>query len=396
MKKSMTYFTKADNFSLVVKYLCLTATFVLLTSCSGEISTISSQDTPQKTTIQAEVPTIPTIVSSTTPLPTKTVEVTSTAQISKFQTRTPTPLSSPTVTLTPMYQDMRIDLSPGVYFGFVSNENEVYLLPLVNAATPILLARLPSDKVYTIGLSPDQDKLVFNYSDFFAVFNIDTGQITPLKKPDKLFVVSGVDWFTSEIISYSALFEIDDFESIYLYSLATQENTRLTPWRGAEVLQAWSPDRKRLIFTSDHAKFAGGPPVGHQPYIMETSCIDKPEDWAQQSVLLGDYICWSYSWSPDSQSIASMCNIDGIRGIYTFDVHNPAPNLVMTFSNDDANKLYHNLVWLPDGQLFAFNYKINNDANADIMVVPVEGGDIVNITNTPDESDDIMFLMEIK
>jgi Tol biopolymer transport system component len=88
----------------------------------------------------------------------------------------------------------------------------------------------------------------------------------------------------------------------------------------------------------------------------------------------------SFSWSPDGREMAFVSKRSGRDSLYIMDDQGQNVRFI------DTDVAPFAPVWSPDGQWIAF---MGNPLNglADIFVMPISGGEAVNITNTRDRSE---------
>ena len=139
--------------------------------------------------------------------------------------------------------------------------------------------------------------------------------------------------------------------------------------KDAEWHPAWSPDGKRIAYTSSGAMdTAGG--------FWRIYVIDA--DGKNRQILSDDAVDDRQpSWSPDSKRIAFVSWRDGFgKGIY-----------VMDADGKNQKRLTDNLSheweasWSPDGQRIAF--VSHRDENTDIYVIDADGGNQRRLTRNP-------------
>jgi TolB protein len=129
--------------------------------------------------------------------------------------------------------------------------------------------------------------------------------------------------------------------------------TQLTTSRGFEEWPAWSPDGRRLAFVSDRD---GNVEI----YVMDT------DGQNQQRLTQNPADDWPAAWSPDGRWIVFASQPDGNWNLY---VMNSTGQQVQRLTNDPADE--REPVWSPDGRTIAFGY--NGNGNWDIYTVPAPG-----------------------
>ena len=115
---------------------------------------------------------------------------------------------------------------------------------------------------------------------------------------------------------------------------------------------SWSPDSQRIAFVSGRNGF------GNQIYVMDVDGSNQQR--------LTDQGGWHPSWSPNGEHIAFVSNKDGNREIYVMDVD--GKNL-RRLTRNPAHDWHPS--WLPDGERIAF--VSHRDGNYEIYTMNVNG-----------------------
>ena len=161
---------------------------------------------------------------------------------------------------------------------------------------------------------------------------------------------------------------VDGTPHIYVMGADGKNRRRLSNEFFAEWDPSWSPDGKRIAFTSSGTMdVADGP---WQIYVMDA-------DGGNKQRLSNDVSGWEPSWSPDGQHIAFVSFRDGFgEGIY-----------VMDADGQNEQRLTDNLShewspsWSPDGERIAFVSL--RDGNRDIYVMDADGKNQRRLTRNP-------------
>src|SRR6266481_6186978 len=85
------------------------------------------------------------------------------------------------------------------------------------------------------------------------------------------------------------------------------------------------------------------------------------------------------SWSPNGQEIAFSTNITGRYNLWKV---NAAGSWPIQLSQSDDRQF--NPAWSPDGKWIVYQQDNGGNELWDLYAVPAEGGEIVNLTNTPE------------
>ncbi|GMR23093.1 MAG: hypothetical protein BMS9Abin37_1493 [Acidobacteriota bacterium] len=137
-----------------------------------------------------------------------------------------------------------------------------------------------------------------------------------------------------------------------------------------------SPDGKRLVISSDHARNADIWILPVDGGDMRQLTTDRTPDWAPR-------------WSPDGQRIAFYAYRSGNRDIWVMPAGGGAARQLTTHEALDRFP-----AWSPDGREIAFISK--RDGGSGLWVIPAEGGEARSVApegNLPDWSLDTQWLV---
>jgi Tol biopolymer transport system component len=168
---------------------------------------------------------------------------------------------------------------------------------------------------------------------------------------------------------------------------------------------AWSPDGQWLAYAADSSKI--GLPGNYmgvtEIYLLNTSCLEQPNTCViHQLTDQGPYGDTSApTWSPDSQRLAVECGQTEQPGTvderYQTDICvtdlNGAPLRNLT-NTPDENEYAPG--WSPDGRYIAYTHTSVTSLDEhvlddDVMVIPGNGGQAINITQDVEHDDKFAF-----
>ena len=159
---------------------------------------------------------------------------------------------------------------------------------------------------------------------------------------------------------------------IYVMDADGENQQRLTNNPGRDISPSWSPDGKRIVFSSTRdGHFIGGFGITSEIYVMDA------DGGNQQRLTENRSYDWSSSWSPNGKRIAFASDRKG--DLENYEIY------VMDADGNNQQKLTENRVyddspsWSPDGKRIAF-YS-DRDGDAEIYIMDADGGNQQKLTN---------------
>src|SRR5581483_2091911 len=89
------------------------------------------------------------------------------------------------------------------------------------------------------------------------------------------------------------------------------------------------------------------------------------------------------SWSPDDKQIAFVTNITGRNNIWVVPSQSGWPTQLTV-----SNQRQANIAWSPKGRWIAYNSDYDGNEQWDLFLVSANNGQVVNLTNTPEVSEE--------
>ncbi len=162
---------------------------------------------------------------------------------------------------------------------------------------------------------------------------------------------------------------------IYVMGINGKNQRRLTNNPDIDSHPSWSPDGKRIAFSSDRK----GDFANYEIYVMDA------DGGNQQRLTENLFDDRSPSWSPDGKQIAFSAQREGHfadKWGLTYEIY------VMDADGGNEQRLTENAVyegqpsWSRDGKRIAF--VSDRDGNLEIYVMDADGGNPQNLSNNPD------------
>ena len=182
--------------------------------------------------------------------------------------------------------------------------------------------------------------------------------------------------------------ERDGNAEIYVMDTDGNNRRRLTENRSDDWSPSWSPDGKRIVFVSDRDEHPDVIPgwFNSEIYIMDADGSNP------QNLTNNPADDRSPSWSPDGKRIVFSSNRDGFKNaervitheIYVMDVDGGNPqNLTNNLNNDSSPS------WSPDGKRIVFSsvrdghFENEFGITDEIYVMDADGGNPQRLTENP-------------
>ena len=89
------------------------------------------------------------------------------------------------------------------------------------------------------------------------------------------------------------------------------------------------------------------------------------------------------SWSPDDKQVAFVTNISGRNNIWVVSAESGWPTQLTV-----SNQRQANIAWSPKGRWIAYNSDYDGNEQWDLFLVSISNGQVVNLTNTPEVSEE--------
>jgi dipeptidyl aminopeptidase/acylaminoacyl peptidase len=106
-----------------------------------------------------------------------------------------------------------------------------------------------------------------------------------------------------------------------------------------------------------------------QPFTLEKLYMTRAIDYAV--------------WAPDDKQVAFVTNITGRRNIWLVPTQSGWPTQLTV-----SNQRQTNIAWSPKGRWIAYNSDYDGNEQWDLFLVSTSNGQVVNLTNTPEVSEE--------
>ncbi|HKD83046.1 MAG TPA: S9 family peptidase [Candidatus Angelobacter sp.] len=138
-------------------------------------------------------------------------------------------------------------------------------------------------------------------------------------------------------------------------------------WASLSVLCQTTPSSSAAI--TDPAQITSKQKFNIQPFTIEKLYMTRN---------VGDS-----SWSPDDKQVAFVTNISGRSNIWVVSSQSGWPTQLTV-----SNQRQANIAWSPKGRWIAYNSDYDGNEQWDVFLVSTENGQAVNLTNTPEVSEE--------
>ncbi|PKN91951.1 MAG: hypothetical protein CVU44_16800 [Chloroflexi bacterium HGW-Chloroflexi-6] len=382
--------TSLDKTMRRINPLYFALLFLAFFAISCTATTVPSQKA------EATLVTLETLAETQTPTSTLTPAIPVMELPNSTQTIIPIPIPSATNQI-----NIREKLLSGMYLIYwVDYDYEIHVMPFQDLRRPVVMF----ENVLPMGfdISPNGD--YYLYSDLdkgIVLYNVSSEALEPF-----FYAESSLPHFNSPMWSKNGdkiVFVATDFlydESIFVRDVTTGKSKLLTPWRGTKSQPCWSPDDKWIAFISDQIKFDNEYFPRHSIYLLDSQCFNNLDGCQDSLISLIPFFennIESLSWSPQGE-LTFVTTIEGQYGI--FSSLPDGDKLSLLFAGNPSFRIGP-LVWSENGDYLAFtqitpSIDVNLPNNADIYVLDIMTGEVINITNTPSGSEIVNSWLNVK
>lgn len=197
---------------------------------------------------------------------------------------------------------------------------------------------------------------------------------TPTPTPTPPLVVAR----TLPSLTYMAR-DVDQSWRIYVANADGTGATALSPEGEDDTAPVWSPDGQNIAFVSTRDG-------NREVYVVAADCVTLPEGCGPTAINVTRHPAddWTPSWSPDSKRLAFSSIRAGNWEIFVVDMAcladpETCPDSAVQITDNGTGNL--GPVWSPDGKRLAFSSKA--PGNWDIFTMTVSGSDLRQVTTDP-------------
>jgi Tol biopolymer transport system component len=358
----------------------------VLISCQGGQSNPPTQIIPLHTTL---IPSGEIQTPEASPTKTFIPSLANSNSGSKLQT-----FQTATLTSTPSYVDPRDALSPGTYLVYWSQN--AWYIKSIDSSQPIRFLTIESQSDFASLSPDGRSVAFVSNENEIMVFDLDTGALLAYPTPEDLFVIRSLEWSPDgQMLIYDGkpcVFH-DCSSGIYALLLESGKTQILIDW-SSEIdpfdlggsQSTWSPNGQWIAFRSFRNL---GDRFPSDLYVMDANCITNLTSCSEESWLLGEG--YDPVWSPES--MLTFSNSTGEQlGPWLMDVSNDGSSRLLV-NMKGLSEGIGDLKWSPDGKILGFTNDIwiSSDQNpaGDVFVFYKDNQKVVNLTNTPIERERI-------
>jgi Tol biopolymer transport system component len=155
--------------------------------------------------------------------------------------------------------------------------------------------------------------------------------------------------------------------------------SRLTAAQGIDATPAWSPDGRQIVFRSNRDHFDPDPTkTTYEIYTMSANGA------AERRLTNNSAQDLAPVWSPDGKRIAFSSNRDGNFDVFLMNANGSAATNLTKSPGGDSTP-----AWSPDGRRLAF--AADRNGNSDIYVADADGSGVKRLTTDPGFDSDPAF-----
>jgi Tol biopolymer transport system component len=170
--------------------------------------------------------------------------------------------------------------------------------------------------------------------------------------------------------------EVDGYNQLFVRTVASGEERRISRSARDHIQPAWSPDGTRLAFAQARAEGGKLQPNDLDGWYAEGGEIVEVELATRRETPLVDD-AFAPSYSPDGKSLAFDAQWAGPRRIWIADARGHRPRQVTTDSSDAVGHAQPR--WSPDGRRLVFRRV--EKTTSDIAIADTSGGAITRVTS---------------
>ncbi|MFL5296500.1 MAG: S9 family peptidase [Phenylobacterium sp.] len=150
---------------------------------------------------------------------------------------------------------------------------------------------------------------------------------------------------------------------------------------------AWRSGAAGVLMAAAAAQAGAAPVPGPPRAVTDPKSVASEQKPAAPPAVIADLYAntsaLGAAWAPDGKTVVVSANLSGRFNLWKYSTAGGGPPVQLTRSNDRQS----DIAVSPDGKWVVFQSDHGGDEMYDLYAVPLAGGEVVNLTNTPTVSE---------